>query len=110
MTGINIDVELGGGLELLFDGKKTFKVNVGEGSATESARNVVSLGQFISWIAEHLLVDKARKELFYVPADVKIKPGVLVLINDADWMLEGEGDYVLQDGDNISFISTLHGG
>jgi ubiquitin related modifier 1 len=38
------------------------------------------------------------------------RPGILVLINDADWELEGELDYVLQDRDEVVFISTLHGG
>lgn len=38
------------------------------------------------------------------------RPGILVLINDTDWELEGEGDYKLQDKDEIVFISTLHGG
>jgi ubiquitin related modifier 1 len=38
------------------------------------------------------------------------RPGILVLVNDADWELEGEGDYVLQDRDEVVFISTLHGG
>jgi hypothetical protein len=38
------------------------------------------------------------------------RPGILVLINDADWELEGEEAYELQDGDNILFVSTLHGG
>ena len=38
------------------------------------------------------------------------RPGVLVLVNDTDWELEGEGDYQLKDGDEIVFISTLHGG
>ena len=38
------------------------------------------------------------------------RPGILVLINDADWELEGEESYELQDGDNILFVSTLHGG
>jgi len=38
------------------------------------------------------------------------RPGILVLINDTDWELEGEGDYVLQNDDEIVFISTLHGG
>ena len=38
------------------------------------------------------------------------RPGILVLINDTDWELEGEGDYVLQNNDEIVFISTLHGG
>uniref|UniRef100_A0A4W6C2T5 Ubiquitin-related modifier 1 n=1 Tax=Lates calcarifer TaxID=8187 RepID=A0A4W6C2T5_LATCA len=39
-----------------------------------------------------------------------MRPGILVLINDADWELMGELDYQLQDQDNIVFISTLHGG
>lgn len=38
------------------------------------------------------------------------RPGILVLINDTDWELEGELDYELQDRDEIVFISTLHGG
>ena len=38
------------------------------------------------------------------------RPGILVLINETDWELEGKQDYVLQDKDTISFISTLHGG
>ncbi|OXB69152.1 hypothetical protein ASZ78_009628, partial [Callipepla squamata] len=38
------------------------------------------------------------------------RPGILVLINDADWELMGELDYKLQDQDNVLFISTLHGG
>lgn len=38
------------------------------------------------------------------------RPGILVLINDADWELEGEEKYELQQGDGIVFVSTLHGG
>ena len=38
------------------------------------------------------------------------RPGILVLVNDTDWELEGEGEYAIQDGDEIVFISTLHGG
>lgn len=38
------------------------------------------------------------------------RPGILVLINDADWELEGGEAYLLQTGDNILFVSTLHGG
>lgn len=38
------------------------------------------------------------------------RPGILVLINDADWELEGEEKYELQPGDTIVFVSTLHGG
>lgn len=38
------------------------------------------------------------------------RPGVLVLINDSDWELEGEVNYELQAQDNVVFVSTLHGG
>lgn len=44
-----------------------------------------------------------------VEPDGSMKPGILVLINDADWELEGEMEYELQDGDQICLISTLHG-
>lgn len=41
-----------------------------------------------------------------------IKPGILPLVNDEDWeLLEPSGmEAVLKDGDNVLFISTLHGG
>lgn len=42
--------------------------------------------------------------------DFDRRPGILVLINDADWELEGENEYILKDGDEIVLISTLHGG
>lgn len=38
------------------------------------------------------------------------RPGILVLINNADWELEGQESYELQPRDNIVFVSTLHGG
>ncbi len=38
------------------------------------------------------------------------RSGILVLINDVDWELEGEYDYVIGEKDEIAFISTLHGG
>ena len=38
------------------------------------------------------------------------RPGILVLVNDTDWELEGEGGYELKEGDEIVFISTLHRG
>ena len=39
-----------------------------------------------------------------------VRPGILVLVNDADWELVGEGAYKLEKGDSVMFISTLHGG
>ena len=34
------------------------------------------------------------------------RPGILVLVNDTDWELEGELDYQIQEGDSIMFISS----
>jgi ubiquitin related modifier 1 len=45
-----------------------------------------------------------------MPTYLNRRPGILVLVNEADWELEGEGEYILEDGDEIAFISTLHGG
>lgn len=59
------------------------------------------------WLVTNLMRDP-RKELFVLNGTVR--PGVLVLINDADWELEGEGEYVLRAGDEVLFVSTLHGG
>jgi ubiquitin related modifier 1 len=38
------------------------------------------------------------------------RPGILVLVNEADWEIEGGKGYELNEGDEIAFISTLHGG
>uniref|UniRef100_G1MXM9 Ubiquitin-related modifier 1 n=2 Tax=Neognathae TaxID=8825 RepID=G1MXM9_MELGA len=71
-----------------------------EVSKTRDIRNL------LKWIKQNLL--KERPELFMQGESVR--PGILVLINDADWELMGELDYKLQDQDNVLFISTLHGG
>lgn len=60
----------------------------------------------IHWMRDNLL--KERAELFMEGGTVR--PGILVLVNDSDWELEGEGDYQVKAGDEIVFISTLHGG
>jgi ubiquitin related modifier 1 len=38
------------------------------------------------------------------------RPGILVLLNDVDWELEGRLEALLHEGDVLTFISTLHGG
>ena len=57
------------------------------------------------WIKNLL---KQRPELF-IQGD-SMRPGILVLVKDADWELLGELDYQLQDQDSVLFISTLHDG
>lgn len=66
-----------------------------------------NIGYLINYICTNLMKD-SRKELFI--QNSHIRPGILVLINDADWELEGEEKYELKDNDNILFVSTLHGG
>lgn len=65
----------------------------------------------IAYLIDHLcqnVMQDSRKDLFVL--DNHLRPGILVLINDADWELEGEEAYELQSGDSILFVSTLHGG
>lgn len=95
---MKVKIELSGGLELLFAKVKEHKVDL-----PDDVRNMRSL---IKWMQAHLLTE--RPELFV--SGETVRPGVLVLINDADWELDGQLDYKLQEGDSIAFISTLHGG
>ncbi|KAJ3304432.1 hypothetical protein HDV03_002776 [Kappamyces sp. JEL0829] len=95
---MEIKVEFGGGLELLFEGKKSMSLTLDA--------SVQTLHELIHWIKDNRL--KERQELFI--QDNTIRPGILVLVNDADWELEGQEQYRLQPGDCIVFISTLHGG
>jgi len=104
MTATNsIRVEFGGGLELLFSNQKSHKVEV---PATTAGDKPTDVNYLIHWLRDNLL--KEREGLFLDNGTVR--PGILVLINDTDWELEGEGDYVLKNNDLIVFISTLHGG
>ncbi|CAL1709833.1 unnamed protein product [Somion occarium] len=106
---LSLKIEFGGGLELLFSNQRSHKVTIpsrmpsGQGSENERP---VDLKYLIFWLKDNLL--KERVELFI--ENETVRPGILVLVNDTDWELEGEGEYQLQDGDEIVFISTLHGG
>ncbi|CAO1631806.1 unnamed protein product [Sympodiomycopsis kandeliae] len=73
-----------------------------------SAGKPSDMRYLVKFIRENLIVE--REELFVDADGEGVRPGILVLINDADWELEGELDYTLEDGDEICFISTLHGG
>lgn len=87
-----------GGLEALFGDKRKMQVDV--------PGDVVNLGELIQWVKNNLV--KERHDMFVVGDG--LRPGVLVLINDSDWELEGTTNYAFADGDHICFISTLHGG
>jgi ubiquitin related modifier 1 len=94
----SVKIELSGGLEVLFGKVKEHKIIL--------PVEVKKMRDLISYMAEKMLTE--RKELFV--AGHSVRPGILVLVNDADWEIEGQLDYELQHGDVIAFISTLHGG
>jgi ubiquitin related modifier 1 len=95
---MEITLEFSGGAELLFEKKKELKVSLPSSSFT--------IKSLLPWITSNCL--KERPELFLQGETVR--PGILVLVNDADWELMGELDYEIQKGDKLTFISTLHGG
>ncbi|KAJ7701766.1 ubiquitin-related modifier 1 [Mycena rosella] len=108
---LSLKVEFSGGLELLFSNQRSHKLSVpalvpktyGETSSETKPADITFL---IHHLRDNLL--KERVELFMENGTVR--PGILVLVNDTDWELEGEGEYPLKEGDEIVFISTLHGG
>ncbi|KAK4051940.1 Ubiquitin- modifier 1 [Microbotryomycetes sp. JL201] len=122
---VSLKLEFGGGMELLFDNEHEHKVDVprfydpaslveATAKAHPAAAPRPASGKqtdikfLIWWMRWYLLSDKDRPELF--SQGESIRPGILILINSTDWELEGELEYELVDGDEIVFISTLHGG
>jgi ubiquitin related modifier 1 len=82
---MKVTVELSGGMEILFQNQKSLVI-------TPTLPTLTSLLASL----EEVLLDNDR-----------VKPGILVLINDVDSELVGES---LNDGDVVVLISTLHGG
>lgn len=92
-----VDVELSGGAELLFGGARKIPVVMPDDS---------SISDLIIWLKDNKL--ELRQDLFV--SGNSVRPGILVLINDVDWEIEGTKNYKLKNNDTITFISTLHGG
>ncbi|KAF3907169.1 hypothetical protein ABW21_db0207425 [Orbilia brochopaga] len=97
-------MSISGGLEILFNNVRKFDIELPAAAADGSASNIDFL---VKYLCDHKMTDP-RRELFEL--NNTVRPGILVLINEADWELEGEGAYELQPKDKILFISTLHGG
>ncbi|KXX77569.1 Ubiquitin-related modifier 1 [Madurella mycetomatis] len=101
---IPITVDFSGGLEMLFSNQRHHDLSL---PAADSDGKPANIAFLIDYLCKTLMKDP-RTELFVL--DNHIRPGILVLINDADWELEGEETYEIQPRDNILFVSTLHGG
>ncbi|ODV90467.1 hypothetical protein CANCADRAFT_106879 [Tortispora caseinolytica NRRL Y-17796] len=95
---MKVTVEVGGGLEMIFGGKRSQVVAFTGGS----------MQALLEYIAKEVVEDQSKLDVFIL--DGNVRPGILVLINDSDWELEGELEYEVQDGDHVLFTSTLHGG
>eukprot|EP00039_Didymoeca_costata_P024264 m.9804 g.9804 ORF g.9804 m.9804 type:complete len:100 (+) comp4136_c0_seq1:234-533(+) len=97
---LKLVLEFSGGTELLIkENKKKALVELPNDQEW-------NLKRLIEWIGENLV--SGPKEMFAV--DGGVRPGILVLVNDTDWELLDELNYVLEEDDHVLFISTLHGG
>lgn len=98
---VNLKIEFSGGLELLLQDSKKPKFDI-----VVDANS--SMKEVIKFLRDKYI--KERPELFSDASHGTIRPGVLVIINGSDWELENGLKYVVQDNDELVFISTLHGG
>ena len=95
---IKVKVEFAGGLELLFEGKKSLTL--------EDLPESMDIRALIEELrAKHL---KEKEEMFVQAQSVRA--GIIVMVNETDWELEGGLDCQLANNDVVAFISTLHGG
>lgn len=99
---IKVKVEFLGGLDVVSNGVREHKV-VLEGDEGE-----VTMKQLIDHVAKTVISDPKDVSVF-IEEDT-VRSGILVLINDTDWELEGMEDYIVESGDVFTFTSTLHGG
>lgn len=95
-----IKIEFSGGLEVLTGDKQNVEIDLGD-LRSNSMKNL------ILYVKENII--QYRKDHF-IETGSKIKPGIIVLINNCDWEILGGEDYVLNNGDLVTFIMTLHGG
>lgn len=99
-NSIKIKVEFGGGTELLFDKQKSLRIEL------PKSKQEWTIGKLIEHLGTNYV--KERVELF--STGDRIRPGILVLVNEVDYEIVGGHNYVIKDNDTILFISTLHGG
>ncbi|CRG96433.1 ubiquitin related modifier, putative [Plasmodium gallinaceum] len=57
-----------------------------------------------------VLVDDIEYSNYNLNDKAKIKPGIIVLVNEYDWEILDTYSYKIQNNDKICFLSTLHGG
>lgn len=101
MSKIQVKAEFLGGLDQIFGKVKESKLEVTEGCTVREILQLIVKKHLVNAKDTHMFLDDDNED---------IRAGILVLINDVDWELEEELDYVFENGDVITFTSTLHGG
>jgi len=80
---MKIIVELGGGLDICFENHKEIEI--------ELECETIKMGLLI----EHLVTKCNPKKIEFFVINKSLRPGILVLINDADWELEDKEDAII---------------
>lgn len=103
-TEIKVKADFSGGLDLVFDGKTEITLVLPQGTTVEKLIELLS--------TQHA---NSKRDMFTLNNKMYLlaywsRPGILVLVNEVDWELADKENCVLEAGDKVSFISTLHGG
>ncbi|KAJ2018279.1 Ubiquitin- modifier 1 [Coemansia sp. S85] len=104
MSYLHIITKYTSGMELLIKDKELGLDHVFEVNTKAAPLNMKDL---IKYIGETHVLE--GKQSAFTRAET-ICPGIMVIINECDWEVLDELDYVLKNDDTIEFISTLHGG
>lgn len=117
--GMEVGLEFTSGAELLVKGENKQRVKLPPSSSPEGW----TVAALLVWINTNLAAAGKEGQLVTgldsggsvggssgMEARIGLRPGILLLVNDTDWELLGEGEYLLEPGDVVTFISTLHGG
>ena len=90
---MNVVLEFSGGAELLVGKVRQHKITLPDNNQKWT------IGKLLAWIKDNLL--KERPELFLKDPSARefdVRPGILVLVNEADWELCGQTSYELEVG------------
>ncbi|KAH9466170.1 hypothetical protein Pst134EA_000049 [Puccinia striiformis f. sp. tritici] len=100
---IDLKVEFSGGLESLFSHRTSIEIRLPK---PHTIQHLVTI------LSAEIKPTKSISLFCSTEPEYEIKPGILPLVNDEDWeLLEPSGmKAILKHGDNVMFISTLHGG
>lgn len=97
----SVTLEFSGGCELLVGKQHQIKL-------INKVPMNTSLNALVLYIREHVITE--RPDHFINATGDGLRPGILALVNDVDAEVMGGASYVLEEGDTVAFISTLHGG